>query len=696
MDLDTTIDVSHIRSRSQSLEEPAPRATASAIHPRQPGSRRRAACQTCRKRKVRCNNARPACGFCQHNGMNCVYIERGEPTKEDRDLGEVIERLDNLAYAVENIHSYLLSTGTPTSSGRPAAPQQTGGQLDIPVEDTEPYKDYLQIPSSRGSADTVLTWPIFRGRFRENALITTLFQSSHGAESSAVETWVVPDGFQPTDEERIPALVDRFIQNVHTKNPILDLEALIRWGRHAAEFGLRWDAQSCLVLLACALGCVSQAFTLSMKAPGQDERTTHASEEKSSFASGLKEGETFFVMACRRIGLLRYSVLGAQCHFFAGVYLMYTFRPLAAWNHFYQASTFYRLRLRMIDGLNIDDDIPADEAAQRGTPVSRHMEQSLYWSCFKSEVEIRVELPLPQSAIAEYEYPALFPTPPNLSEDYPEGGSHGAGWSTSWNSSRPASSYHSNRAQTSFGVRNHIMQLFDEEQSWYYYLTEVALRRIGNRVLNAFYREGQSMWSDIRPFIPLALEFETQINAWSANLPPGLRHYKDNEGSGQTRNRFSEMQDSISLELSWAIANRLLEIRLWLYQPFLYFVIHNPVDTGQEARRTRSSSFTGEELATIAILVQSGMHCALKILEARCLRHRHHGIWFDLRALVTSSLIVIAAIKSGNLDVPGIDSPMELKSHFEGTLQALNYWEDEAPDIKKARCILAGLLTEMG
>ncbi|GAB1208129.1 hypothetical protein APSETT445_006870 [Aspergillus pseudonomiae] len=239
------------------------------------------------------------------------------------------------------------------------------------------------------------------------------------------------------------------------------------------------------------------------------------------------------------------------------------------------------------------------------------------------------------------------------------------------------------------------MQLFDEEQSWYYYLTEVALRRIGNRVLNAFYRKGQSMWSDIRPFIPLALEFETQINAWSANLPPGLRHYKDNESSGQSRNRFSEMQDSISLELSWAIANRLLEIRLWLYQPFLYFVIHHPVNTGQEAGRTRSSSFTGEELSTIAVLVQSGMHCALKILEARCLRHRHHGIWFDLRALVTSSLIVIAAIKSGNLDVPGIDRPMDLKTHFEGTLQALSYWEDEAPDIKKARGILEGLLTEV-
>jgi hypothetical protein len=35
-------------------------------------------------------------------------------------------------------------------------------------------------------------------------------------------------------------------------------------------------------------------------------------------AADLREGETFFVLACRRVGLLRHSVIGAQCHFFAG------------------------------------------------------------------------------------------------------------------------------------------------------------------------------------------------------------------------------------------------------------------------------------------------------------------------------------------------------------------------------------------
>ncbi|KAF7596822.1 hypothetical protein BBP40_012422 [Aspergillus hancockii] len=676
MEIDVTAESSPSRARLESQDEGAPRVTSNTPATRLVGTRRRAACQTCRKRKVRCDNARPTCGFCHYNGMDCVYIERvgcdgvtGEI--RDRNLGKVMERLDELSHTVENIQSFLLSNRIITPSEQ-LAPQQTETQFDAPMEDAEPRKDYLQIPSSRGSADTVLTWPIFRGRFRESALITTLFQTSQGADDSAVETWVVPDGFQPTNEERIPILVDKFIQNVHTKNPILDLEALIRSGRHAAEFGLQWDAQSCLVLLACALGSISQPFTPSMNIPLQEGRFTHP---KSTSASGLKEG--------------------AQCHFFAGVYLMYTFRPLAAWNHFYQASTFYRLRLRMINGLNIDDDLSPDEQGQRGTPVSRHMEQSLYWSCFKSEVEIRVEMPLPQSAIAEYEYPALFPTPPNLSDDYLEGGSRGTGWSTSWNPSRPADSHHTNRAQTLLGVRDHIMQLFDEEQSWYYYLTEVALRRIGNRVLNAFYRKGPSTWSNIKPFIPLALEFETQINAWSANLPPGLRYYEDSTSSGRAMSSLPETQDSISLELSWAIANRLLEIRLWLYQPFLYYAIHHPISTGQGACEAQCCALPSEELTNISTLVQSGLNCALKILEARCLRHRHHGIWFDLRALVTSSLIVIAAVKSGNLDVPGIDRQVGLKCRFGTTLEALDYWEEEASDIKKARRVLEDLLTEV-
>lgn len=372
------------------------------------------------------------------------------------------------------------------------------------------------------------------------------------------------------------------------------------------------------------------------------------------------------------------------------VYLMYTFRPLSAWNHFYQASTFYRLRLRLIDGL----DKSAYEVEQQGASAGQRLEQSLYWSCFKSEVEIRVELPLPQSAIAEYEYPALFPTPPTLSEEYPKQRNQMSDWTSSEHMAR---SPDANPPRLSgVGVCNHITNLFNEEQSWYYYLTEVALRRIGNRVLNSFYREDFSTWSNIKPLIPIALEFESQIDAWFANLPPAMQSYDNDQNTGNARQGFSilDTQESISMELSWALSNRFLEIRLWLYQPFLFFAVHHPTSTTSTATDAMPSLLSNEESTTVQGLVQSGLDCSMKILQARCLRHRHHGIWFDLRALVTASLVFIALARSGNVNLPNLH-PRGLRDHLNRTLEALTYWEDEAPDIKKARGVLDSLLREM-
>lgn len=40
--------------------------------------RRKPACQTCRRRKVRCDNAQPTCGFCRANDTECVYVNRGD------------------------------------------------------------------------------------------------------------------------------------------------------------------------------------------------------------------------------------------------------------------------------------------------------------------------------------------------------------------------------------------------------------------------------------------------------------------------------------------------------------------------------------------------------------------------------------------------------------------------------------------
>jgi hypothetical protein len=86
------------------------------------------------------------------------------------------------------------------------------------------------------------------------------------------------------------------------------------------------------------------------------------------------------------------SLIAVQCAFFSGVYLMYTMRIMAAWKAFVQASTqclgYFASRRRL--------KFSIDPNAQNGTNVLenddhastnvRALEDSLYWSCLKSEM----------------------------------------------------------------------------------------------------------------------------------------------------------------------------------------------------------------------------------------------------------------------------------------------------------------------
>lgn len=177
----------------------------------------------------------------------------------------------------------------------------------------EPSRDFSHIPPHRTTADTVLTWPIFGGRFESNYLIQPLLcdpevadPRSHSTAVSEKDNFALVNSIGPPDDERIPALVDSFLQNVHTKNPVLDVETLLHKSREASISGLGWDAHSCCVLLACALGCIAKPF--------QDDQNN----PKVATPKELQMGEQCFVLACRRLGLLKQTVLAAQCHFFAG------------------------------------------------------------------------------------------------------------------------------------------------------------------------------------------------------------------------------------------------------------------------------------------------------------------------------------------------------------------------------------------
>lgn len=178
---------------------------------------------------------------------------------------------------------------------------------------------------------------------------------------------------------------------------------------------------------------------------------------------------------------------------------MYTLRPLQAWAQFHSASRSYHIYLQF--------QMRRSSRPAACAPVTsskrRRLEQRLYWSCYKSECELRAEMDLPNSSLAAFHYPDMHPSPPDMDAPSPEMTDQqlqgGGGPAT-----LPLLGRHPST------LNQH------QEESWYYYLTEITLRRIVNRILNAFYAQGYEGWTrDTICFMAKAAgEFERQLEEW--------------------------------------------------------------------------------------------------------------------------------------------------------------------------------------
>ena len=190
----------------------------------------------------------------------------------------------------------------------------------------EPSKDFLQIPAHRTTADTVLNWEIFEGKYAPMALIAVLFSRTEDDLPTdygpIVDHFMPEGGLMPVNEEHIPFLVDKFLENVHTKNPVLDVEQLVKQARIIAGRGLGWDGWSCLVLLASALGTIAKPFESAVTvstSPGLNGMSgAKWTADAPATPKELQQAESYFTLATRRLGCLKHSILGAQCYFFAG------------------------------------------------------------------------------------------------------------------------------------------------------------------------------------------------------------------------------------------------------------------------------------------------------------------------------------------------------------------------------------------
>ncbi|KAI8663894.1 Zn(2)-C6 fungal-type domain-containing protein [Fusarium keratoplasticum] len=553
-------------------------------------ARRRAgtACTVCRSRKTKCDNQRPICGFCKATGGACVYPEDApsDPSKLDRGslailqrLGEMEQRLTTLLDRQNHVSSpnqdptrscTAEHTESPTVTPGWDAGVDTPGRVEETSYDRPPSGDIVT-RSSEMRVEKILQWLIFS--VNHPSLASSL------GRVDTIPRVVGSESLFDLDPEVIRNLVENFLVTNHVKNPIFNINELWVSVRNVAETGLRWDGETCLVLLICAISVLSSKVGEELH-PGY-----------SKHPSRLNRAELYFQMAQRRIGMLYHSncLMAAQCSFLTAVYLMTTFRIMAAWKAFSQAGS--QCVGLLVAGGSLDEEGRAKSPEIEGMSVNdQQMEESLYWSCLKSELELRTELGLPGSILNDMQYSHLYPSPPGPSQ----------------------------LVADRMGPESEHL-----EKGWFFYLAEIALRRIMNEALSARYRVGSwyyttSWWatSGVDGFRGHVDEFRVKLNTWQEMLPPVMRFPHDPlENTGDA--------------LRGILRGHFIDILDVLYFPAVQAVVCKDV-----------SELNPYVLATAQAALQTATY-RIAICEEG-FWHRHQGTWLMIRTCSRSALLLLA------------------------------------------------------
>ncbi|KAJ5320225.1 hypothetical protein N7508_000508 [Penicillium antarcticum] len=388
-------------------ESPPGKASHKRKHPRAAGTypRKRAtqACHTCRLRRTKCDNTRPACASCVRLGAECSYQQIDPSTFDSASLA-ILKRIDDLESLIQS-----------KSNDVPVAPSNS-------ISSTSPISFSIgssvidqkaQWKPSFINIDEVLKWPVFENQNFDQRL-HSLSQSEEDKVQSELPISV------DLDLHEADILLRNFFDDVHIFNPTLKEEDVAEYVKIVRYNGIGWDATSCLL--------------------------------------EFLQAESYFLAAQKRMGMLlcKNGAIEAQCFFLAGVYLMATLRPVGAWRMFVQA-------LACCQGFSTRSTNDSQYEDEWNT------KQRIYWTCFKSELELRLELNLSQKNVLDLSYPTFFPSPPD-------------------------------------GLKA------KDEAAWYFYLAEIALRRLENRILGYLYRPDTAISESTMVYA--ILDFEEQKDAW--------------------------------------------------------------------------------------------------------------------------------------------------------------------------------------
>ena len=163
--------------------------------------------------------------------------------------------------------------------------------------------------------------------------------------------------------------------------------------------------------------------------------------------------------------MTRNSVLSAQCTVLASAYLFYLVRPLEAWTLLSSTSTKLQLLL---------------SAPGRVPPGQRELNERVYWNALLFESDLLAEMDLPHSGIVQFEEMVGLPG----------------------------------------GFEPEDEESVGRDDLWYF-LAEIALRRLLNRVSQLIY--SKDSMSSTQSLEPVVAELDFQLVQWYDSLPIALQ-----------------------------------------------------------------------------------------------------------------------------------------------------------------------------
>ncbi|KAL2850069.1 hypothetical protein BJX68DRAFT_266863 [Aspergillus pseudodeflectus] len=473
-----------------------------ARHPRKRGA---TACQLCRVRKTKCDNARPACGFCAQHKAKCVYGSSSEARLPfDAASEEILSRLS----AIQSLLSHgnaVPPTAAGSAAGAAARYDQTysiagthrgvdlkTASASTSASDSLWRQEYAASALSATRCETLLQWPVFEDVVSAKVSNTKSFLLDCSSDRDEMVDLAASGHRQPSTSEQENASEDltekhqvhganyvnlcyAFLSTIHRRNPILDGDRLIESAHHVMAHGLTWDARTCLVLLASALAhCGSSFSSDGVAASGRVELTPAGIEDELT-------PQAYYTEAKKRIGFLQSSITDIQCLLLASMYERATLNIIKAWDYIKDACS--RLQTYLLSRRRVGHEQRAD-----------HLEPRIFWSCMKAESDLVAELPLPPSGIENFEYPYPFPSPPQ---------SLAKATGLRSPSSCSVDSSGSNPRQ------------IEEEESWFFYTADISFRRILNHHLKVLYTEAGAGWMEnINLAFAQFTECERQIEVW--------------------------------------------------------------------------------------------------------------------------------------------------------------------------------------